>query len=167
METGSVASVTVALLGGWAAWTLTEYVAHRWVLHPRGRGRLATAASAEHRMHHRHPLATRLPLRITGHVALWTLALGSVSVVAPVVTGNGVPAPALGFAVGWALGYSVYELGHWRTHHRSSQLRWRRDIRRHHLIHHRDPGGVNYGVTVDWWDRVFGTHRAHNGGERV
>ncbi len=163
METGSVPPVAISVLAGWGAWTLTEYVAHRWILHPHLRGPLAAALSAEHRMHHRDPMLTRPALRAAGHLTIWLLALGGTYAGARLTTGDPPAAPVVGLAAGWALGYSVYELGHWRTHHRRSRPGPRRAIRRHHLIHHRDRTGVNYGVTVDWWDRVFGTRRTSTG----
>ncbi len=157
MDAGAVVPPAVSLVAGWLAWTLTEYTAHRWILHPVGRGRTAMILSAEHRLHHRDPLLTRPLLRLGGHLAVWAVALGSVYSVAATTTGRGPSAVVLALAGGWALGYSIYELGHWRTHHRRSLLRWREGLRYHHLVHHLDRAGVNYGVTVDWWDRVFRT----------
>ena len=67
----------LAVLAGIAAWSLTEYIIHRWFMH----AELGPAIAARgHLDHHRHP--TRRPLA------------SPLSLVATVVVGLGVVSPA-------------------------------------------------------------------------
>jgi dihydroceramide fatty acyl 2-hydroxylase len=55
------------------------------------------------------------------------------------------------------LGYLLYELVHLSAHHgaaRAPILRW---LRSHHLRHHFDDAGANFGISSPLWDVVFGT----------
>lgn len=125
---------------GWLLWTNAEYLGHRFLMHRLGRGPLAT----EHAAHHRDQLATSLLKR--------SLAYGLVLVAALLVGWATVPAVALGLA--W--GYTLYEIVHWRSHHR---LPHRAEVRLriHHFHHHHGHPGANFGFTTRLWDRVFGT----------
>ena len=35
--------------------------------------------------------------------------------------------------------------------------RWLREIKKHHLAHHFHREQGNFGITLDWWDRILGT----------
>jgi len=35
--------------------------------------------------------------------------------------------------------------------------RWLREIKKHHLAHHFHSERGNFGITLDWWDRILGT----------
>ena len=118
---GPLARVLVAAVGV-GAWTLTEYVAHRWVMHG---SRRWGPVSREHRIHHADPEATDPRLR----------ALGYAAVITPAVAGAAA-AGAWPLGVGWAAGYAAYEQFHWREHHRPPLGPWERDARRRHFAHH-------------------------------
>jgi sterol desaturase/sphingolipid hydroxylase (fatty acid hydroxylase superfamily) len=137
LATGSAVGVGVG------AWTLAEYVAHRWVMHGR---RGPTALSREHRAHHADPEATDP----------WMRALGYAAIVTPVAVLSAAAGcwPA---GAGWALGYAGYEQFHWREHHCPPLGRWERAARRRHFAHHCMSARANFGVTTSLWDRVFGT----------
>lgn len=134
-----------ALAAGVGAWTLTEYVAHRWLMHG---GRRFGVISREHVAHHGDPAATDPRLRALGYAAVMT----------PAVVGASL-AGAWPVGVGWAAGYAAYEQFHWREHHRPPLGSWERAARRRHFAHHFDSARANYGVTTAVWDRVFGTYR--------
>lgn len=134
--------VVAWLLVGWLAWTLGEYVLHRFGMHQmRGRGLM----SREHLNHHAHrdSILEKWFLSWTG-VVLVGLALGLV--IHP------------GFGAGWVLGYGFYDLVHWRAHRRAPRSRYQRMVRRHHFHHHFGHPLVNHGVTWPVWDLVFGTY---------
>jgi Fatty acid hydroxylase superfamily len=133
----------LALVGaGWFAWTLGEYVLHRFAMHElRGRG----YPSKEHLLHHASN-ETRLTswilswigIALTGALMGWVLA--------PV------------FGLGWVVGYTYYELQHHWAHRRAPRNAYQRFLRKHHFHHHFGHPMANQGVTVPVWDWVFGTY---------
>ncbi|MDG2114278.1 MAG: sterol desaturase family protein [Actinomycetota bacterium] len=146
--TVGVSTLLVALVVGLIAWSLAEYVLHRWAFHHRHHDRLRSLTAREHRMHHREPLRTSPMLR--------TLAwLGVVAIGSPVLL-LGWPLGAC-LLSGWALGYTAYDQFHWRSHHRQATRRYETTLRNRHQLHHYGHPNRNYGVTTDLWDRAFGT----------
>lgn len=152
---GSTLHLALGAALGAFAWTATEYASHRWVLHgPFGKVRLARVSlGGLHRTHHREPLATCLHYRIAGHVAV-AVASAVVSLglhaVMPV-------AVARSSAAAFSLGYSTYEVNHWNAHHRPARTQWGARLRERHHRHHFGAPGSNLGVTIGFWDQVFGT----------
>lgn len=152
----TIALASCALLfAGLFAWTLGEYVIHRFVMHAvEGR----TLPSREHLEHHAtggdnpgRPVLSWLGIIVVGAILFavpgWLLA-GAVS-------GH----PAVGLAVygGWLLGYGVYERIHNRSHTHGPRNAYGRWVRTHHFHHHHGHPLTNHGVTTPLWDRMFGT----------
>jgi sterol desaturase/sphingolipid hydroxylase (fatty acid hydroxylase superfamily) len=144
-------TVAVALLIGMALWTFAEYMLHRFAMHHlRGRGIM----SREHLEHHVHSswsfsgthLLSWAGMLLTGAV-LW-LPLGWW------VAG---PTAGAALAVGWAAGYFFYEYQHMSAHLHRPRRRYPVWLRRHHFHHHFGHPMANHGVTVPFWDIVFGT----------
>lgn len=132
----------VLLLSGWLAWTLGEYLIHRFAMHAlRGRG----ITSREHLNHHadRDSILEKWFLAWTG-VVIVGLTLGTTLHAA--------------VGVGWVLGYGFYDLQHWRAHKRPPRSRYQRWLRRHHFHHHFGHPKDNLGVTWPLWDLAFGTY---------
>ncbi|HVO11313.1 MAG TPA: sterol desaturase family protein [Vicinamibacteria bacterium] len=142
---------------GVAAWTVTEYAVHRWVLHvafPPGRSWtsrvLHALFDAAHVDHHAQPWDG---YHINGYldtllVAVWLVPL---SFLAPAHTAP-VAVAAL-FA-----GYLAEEWAHHAMHFRNFRWRYFQYVRRRHLYHHSRHGvGTAYGITSDLFDKVFGT----------
>lgn len=143
--------LTAAFLAGWFAWTLGEYVMHRFVMHEmRGKG----LASKEHLRHHadRDSILEKWPLAWAGIVivgfAVFLLGGGW-------LLGRGLGA---GLFAGWVVGYGFYDLHHWRAHRRPVANRYERSLRRHHFHHHFGHPMANHCVTMPLWDHVFGTY---------
>ncbi|MBA2283215.1 MAG: sterol desaturase family protein [Acidimicrobiia bacterium] len=131
------------LVAGWFAWTLGEYVLHRFAMHAlKGKG----LASREHLTHHaqRDSVLEKWALSWAGVVVVG-IALGVVI------------HPAVG--IGWVGGYGFYDLQHYRAHRRAPRTRYQRWLRRHHFHHHFGHPMENHGVTWSLWDHVFGTYR--------
>ncbi|MEZ5179658.1 MAG: sterol desaturase family protein [Acidimicrobiales bacterium] len=144
----------LAVAGGFA-WTLGEYVLHRFVMHElRGRG----LPSREHLLHHADPEGN--PGR---PVLSWIgiVVVGAVLFVAPglaVAGALGAPrAAGLALWAGWLAGYGTYERIHTRCHTHPPRGAYGRWVRRHHFHHHYGHALANHGVTSPLWDLVFGT----------
>ncbi|MGH7689378.1 MAG: sterol desaturase family protein [Gemmatimonadaceae bacterium] len=142
LRVGAV-EVVALFVAGLALWTFSEYAFHRWAYH------MGFAMSKRgHERHHEDPTASiTMPFIITPLVFLPLQQL--------IATGFGVR----GFSTllaGWFLGYIAYGLFHHILHRYSFPFAWYRHLQSQHRIHHAVPD-VNYGVTMRFWDRVFGT----------
>jgi sterol desaturase/sphingolipid hydroxylase (fatty acid hydroxylase superfamily) len=125
-------SSTTAILFccGVAAWTLAEYVTHRFVLH--------AIAPVQHGIHHARPQdgIDKIFWQIWVAFALLYLVAGS-EVLAGVI-----------------VAYAWYLFVHYCAHHNPAIVP--AFLLKHHRDHHRF-ANRNYGVTTKFWDRVFGT----------
>jgi sterol desaturase/sphingolipid hydroxylase (fatty acid hydroxylase superfamily) len=124
-------SIIIVLFGcGLVAWTLAEYITHRFVLH--------AIAPVQHGIHHARP-------RDAVDKIFWQVWL-AFAVLYPIVGGA--------VTAGVLVAYAWYLLVHSCAHHHSAVLP--ASVLKHHLDHHRF-ANRNYGVTTRFWDRVFGT----------
>lgn len=155
--------VLLAAPAGALAWSLSEYLLHRfaghgplrrktplWFLTPKA---LVILFHQEHTAHHRDP----------GYFApTWKKALSAAALVpalgglASLLVG---PAAGAAFGVGYALTYLAYELLHRRIHTHPPSNGYFAWMRRHHLHHHVAPK-VNLGVTSPLWDLAFSTRES-------
>ncbi len=156
--------VTELFLAGVAAWTLLEYLLHRWVFHfePRADSELQQDLSfLVHGVHHDYPYD---PERLVMPPV--------VAVVIALAVGFGLHAglgPRLFPPVfsGLVAGYLWYDLTHYAVHHlRQSTALGRMQRRNHYLHHFRHPDRL-FGVTTPFWDFVFRTHLAAERDVRV
>ena len=128
---------------GFLLWGLTEYAFHRWIYHqPQG------IFGEGHRIHH---------VKAQTLIAMpWFITTGTMLFLWYCVTlRGGVP----GFAsvvAGWLVGFVWYSLVHHSHHHWIIRLGWARRLKAYHRVHHQLPD-LNYGVTMRFWDTVFGT----------
>ena len=154
--TGSMVAVAVGLFTfGMAAWSLGEYVIHRFVMHElRGHG----LPSREHLIHHAdpqnnpgRPLLSWIGITVVGAVlwgpAGWILADRTV----------GRAWVGLAAFAGWLVGYGIYEQIHNRAHTHPPRGWYSQWVRVHHFHHHHGHPMTNHGVTTPLWDWVFGT----------
>lgn len=125
---------------GLLAWTLFEYISHRFIGH--WRDRLCE--------HHVWPRDYRVgPSWFSVFVLLvlfWTVcsALGQ-----------------LYFAAGFSIGYNVYAVTHYFLHHGPAPRWWlTRKLLRNHNVHHFIDDSSNFGVTSPLWDIVFRTYKS-------
>jgi sterol desaturase/sphingolipid hydroxylase (fatty acid hydroxylase superfamily) len=150
-EVGILGSLAL-VVGGYAAWTLTEYWLHRVVFHfepERGIG--ARLHWMIHGVHHDHPNdpmrlvmppAASLPLATIFVVVFW-LVLG----------GNW----WLPFSAGFIGGYLAYDMIHYYSHHAVPRSRIAKKLRELHMRHHFQDHERGFGVSAPYWDHVFGT----------
>ncbi len=129
---------------GLAAWSLAEYLMHRFVLHG------LQPFKSWHARHHDRPAA------LISAPTVLSASLITVLVFVPAVI-VGSLWPALSLTLGFTVGYFAYALCHHATHHWRANRCWFKERKRWHSIHHRRGGAECYGVTSNFWDRVFGT----------
>jgi sterol desaturase/sphingolipid hydroxylase (fatty acid hydroxylase superfamily) len=151
LGTLSWAWLVPSLVAGAALWTFGEYALHRFAMHElKGKGLL----SREHLMHHVRANWGFDPLILLawlGVILVGVLLWGQLGLL---LLG---PAVGLGLALGWCIAYGVYEYLHAQAHLRAPRTPYQRWLRKHHFHHHFGHPMLNHGVTVAWWDRVFGT----------
>jgi sterol desaturase/sphingolipid hydroxylase (fatty acid hydroxylase superfamily) len=148
----SVWSAAGVFAVGFLAWTLAEYVLHRYVFHwiedsPRGK----RIHFLLHGVHHDWPndggrlvmpLGFSIPLGAIfyfGYVALFGRALGEP------------------FYAGFVLGYLFYDGSHYAIHHFAMKSRFGRWVKKHHMQHHHADHDGGFGVSTPLWDHVFRT----------
>ena len=140
------------MLGGYVAWTLTEYWMHRLVFHFEPNAGLGARVHwMIHGVHHDHPgdrsrlvmpPVVSVPLALA-FFGLFTLALGTPE--------------AYPFTAGFVTGYVAYDVTHYRAHHARPRTRVGRLVRELHMRHHFEDDTRGFGVSAPYWDRVFGT----------
>lgn len=126
---------------GVVLWTLTEYWMHRSLFHRFYR--------LEHGLHHKSPLewiGVSPFLTGAGFLALWFACVSAF--------GN----LGLGGALfaGFVTGYYAYIVIHVVIHHTQHPIVAR--LRATHEMHHRG-ASANFGVSTNFWDRIFRTFK--------
>ncbi len=137
---------------GYIAWTLTEYLGHRYLFHWEFPGEFGKRIHfLIHGVHHDHPsdpLRLVMPVLLSGPIML---------------AACGVIALLFGFPLTWPVlagfiaGYVAYDMVHYHVHHREPKTRFGRTLRRVHMLHHFRDHDRGFGVSAPWWDYVFGT----------
>lgn len=142
--------LAVAALVGLFAWTLAEYLLHRFVMHELGGRGLP---SREHLLHHADPEHNQ------GRPILSWVGIALIGLVVFVPLGSLLGGATVGWAAlgGWLLGYGTYRRIHNRSHSHAPRGGYGRWVRVHHFHHHHGHPMANHGVTSPLWDRVFGT----------
>ncbi|MDA1195150.1 MAG: sterol desaturase family protein [Planctomycetota bacterium] len=148
---GWLAAPLYALLGVFA-WTLIEYVLHRFIFHWRPKSAWGRQVHfLVHGIHHLDPWdPTRLVFPpLAGLAIAGLIYLGFWSVL---------PTPvATAVMAGVLVGYIVYDLSHYYTHHARPRARYGKFLKAWHLAHHHKFWTRMYGVSSPLWDLVFRT----------
>lgn len=139
-----------ACAGGALGWTLIEYLLHCFVLH--GDSVLGSMFAPMHAVHHESPRA------YVGTPTWITLGVFSLAAFVPAwvcVSLN----VASGLTAGLMAGFLWYGVVHHVIHYRRPRLlvALLSDTARRHMYHHYSAQPGNFGVTLAFWDRVFGT----------
>ena len=147
-----IAAIAGAFTFGAFLWTFAEYLLHRFAMHHlHGRGIM----SREHLEHH---VTSQWHFDVN-HILSWTgMLLVGFAGFAPVAAWLASWTIGIAIAVGWACGYFHYEARHALAHLRNPTTRYTRWVARHHFHHHFGHPMANHGVSVPWWDHVFGTY---------
>ena len=130
---------------GLAAWSLIEYLFHRFLLHGMSPFR------EWHALHHARPTACIASPTLFSA----SLIAGLVALPAWLMWGGW---PACALTLGVTFGYYAYAITHHAAHHWRAAGPLARDRKRRHAAHHHAADASRcFGVTSGIWDVVFGT----------
>ncbi|CAG4994016.1 hypothetical protein DYBT9275_01290 [Dyadobacter sp. CECT 9275] len=149
---GEMALITFMgyFLAGLFIWSLTEYIMHRFVFHFNPRGKLMERIHfIFHGVHHDYPNdAKRLVMPPSVSIPLATGFYFLFGVFLSVF-------PLSAFFSGFITGYLFYDMTHYALHHANFKNGFWKKLKKHHMTHHYSDSETGYGVTSDFWDRVF------------
>ncbi len=151
---GAAAALTL-FATGLLAWTLLEYLLHRFLFHfapDPGSEAQRDFAFLIHGVHHDYP---HDPDRLVmPPIATAILAVGVGWPLHAAVGPRYFPA----LFAGLLAGYLWYDLTHWAVHHAVQRTTFGKMQRRNHMLHHFRSSEARFGVTTPLWDLVFGTY---------
>jgi len=156
----SWAYVPVAFVLGVFVWTFTEYTVHRFLFHYEpSTPEMQRIFFLFHGVHHAQPQCkTRLVMPPIVSIPMALIFFGLFYVVLVLLLGASAWLAPM-FA-GFIVGYLIYDLTHYATHHlpmRSGVLKY---LKRYHMQHHYKTPDKRYGVSSPLWDIIFGTKPA-------
>ena len=136
--------------GGLFIWTLTEYVMHRFVFHFNPRGKFMERIHfIFHGVHHDYPNdAKRLVMPPSVSIPLATAFYFLFSVFLREFQ-------LAAFFSGFMAGYLFYDLTHYALHHANFKNSFWKKLKKHHMTHHYSDADRGYGVSSDFWDKIF------------
>ena len=140
-----VVDVLALFMLGLAAWTLAEYLLHRYALHH------WPYFSKFHLAHHVEPRAK------IGAPTVFTLSFFFMISFLPVLALS-TKGAACAYYAGFLTGYIFFAAVHETVHHSENRSRLMRYFKMLHAIHHHGSSDKNFGVTTSFWDHVFGTY---------
>lgn len=148
------------VLVGLFIWSFAEYTLHRFVFHFRPRNAAQERITfLFHGVHHAQPQCkTRLVMPPVVALPLALLFYGLFVLVFGVI--GGVPYMVGPLFSGFILGYLVYDLTHYATHHFPMRSGYLKFLKRYHMQHHYKTPEQRYGVSSPVWDKVFRTYPA-------
>ena len=147
------AGLALIAVAGLLAWTLAEYLLHRFLFHFPAKSRLGKRIIyLFHGVHHDTPQdKTRLVMPPAGAVPILAVLWLLFSLV--------LPQPwAEPFTAFFIVGYLVYDYIHYATHHFPMRHPLLRYLKQYHMRHHFAGEEGRYGVSSPLWDWVFGTY---------
>lgn len=135
---------------GILAWTLTEYIMHRFIFHYEPNSEWGKKLHfIFHGIHHDYP-CDRLRLVLPPSVSI------------PLATGffflfrSFIPAPGLfTFFGAFLIGYLIYDMFHYAIHHVEIKGKLWNTLKSHHLKHHYVDPHRGYGVSSPLWDYII------------
>lgn len=148
---GGIGATIGYFAGGLFAWTIAEYILHRFVFHyiPKSRWGLRLHFIF-HGVHHDYPRdALRLVMPPSASIPL---AFGFYFLFKAIIANH---AHLFAFYPGFVTGYLIYDMMHYAMHHANFKSGWFKAIKQHHMLHHYDDMSKGYGVSSVLWDKIF------------
>lgn len=145
----------VALILGLLAWSLTEYVMHRFLFHFEAQNKHAQQLLfIVHGIHHKQPQdPTRLVMPPAPSIAL---AFVFYSLFSFIMSGAFLSA----FFASYILGYLIYDYTHYACHHFQFKKGIGKFLQKNHLQHHYQNSHLKWGVSSPLWDIIFRTYHS-------
>lgn len=131
---------------GWISWTYTEYFFHRFIMHETGK-KTKIGILLNHSHHHHDPH----DIRVSGTHRL-LMVIGSMILVSLAILLNNY----FTLFCGYFFGFTFYSMLHLFLHYQWSAKVFPQ-LHRFHIHHHCKHPDKCFGVTVTWWDHLFGT----------
>jgi len=148
----SALNIIVLFIGGIFAWTLAEYMLHRFVFHYNAKSEFGKKIHFMfHGVHHDYPSDSKrlvMPPSVSIPLAIlffffFRLLIGEYLM--------------LPFFAGFILGYLFYDISHYAIHHFNMHSKFWLAIKNNHMLHHYLDEYKGYGVSSPFWDYIFGT----------
>jgi sterol desaturase/sphingolipid hydroxylase (fatty acid hydroxylase superfamily) len=148
----STLNIILLSIGVIAAWTLAEYLLHRYVFHFKATSEFGKKIHfIFHGVHHDYPSDSKrlvMPPSVSIPLALLFFFLFRL------IFGESLMLP---FFAGFILGYLFYDISHYAIHHFNMHSKFWLFIKNHHMLHHFQDEYKGYGVSSPFWDVVFRT----------
>ena len=133
------------VLLGLMSWTAVEYFIHRIILHR------VPPFLQWHEAHHRRPAALiRTPTILSASLIL-------ILIFVPIWVFSSNLWKACALTLGLLVGYLCYTITHHAIHHWPTKYKWLKRRQQWHGLHHDGRESGRYGVTSQFWDRIFGS----------
>ncbi len=138
-------------ISGYFFYTLIEHFAHRYLYHlPSTSAKGQKIAYTIHGVHHEYPKdKSRLAMPPVMILVLATIFF--------VIYRGMMGDYAFGFLAGFIMGYTVYVGVHYAVHALKVTNNRLKILWHHHSIHHYREEDRAFGVSIPFWDYVFGT----------
>lgn len=140
-----VAFQLVLFFTGWFGWTFLEYMSHRYLMHSKKKEN--KAIDFNHQYHHTHPWE----IKILGRQRL-LLCTALVVILAICIRMDNY----ITFLGGFFCGLPGYTLMHFFLHQKITQKIFKKRVR-YHIYHHCKYPDKCFGISLPWWDELFGT----------
>ena len=149
--------IPLGFLLGLFLWTLSEYLLHRFLFHMPVKGEKAQRIIfLFHGVHHAQPqMKTRLVMPPAVAIPLAAIFYGLFYLIFAVILQSPQWVPPVFSA--FILGYLIYDITHYATHHFPMRSGYLKYIKRYHMQHHYKTPTKRFGVTSPIWDSVFNT----------
>lgn len=147
----SVSALIGYFILGLIAWTITEYLLHRFIFHYVPKSPLGQRIHfIFHGVHHDYPRdAKRLVMPPSASIPLATAFYFLFSVFFTHKT------LLFAFFPGFIFGYLIYDMMHYALHHYNFRSALMKRIKQHHMLHHYNDASKGFGVSSVLWDKVF------------
>lgn len=154
---GFPAFILLGVLLGLFLWTLAEYLLHRYLFHmPARTKQMERISFLFHGIHHAQPqLKTRLVMPPVVAIPLAAIFFGLFYLIFALLLQA--PQWVGPLFSGFIIGYLVYDLTHYATHHFPMRSGYAKFIKRYHMQHHYKTPDKRFGVSSPLWDIVFQT----------
>ena len=149
--------IPIGFVIGLFIWTLSEYLLHRFVFHfPSKSERGQRITFLFHGIHHAQPqIKTRLVMPPIVAIPLAALFFGIFHLVIVVLLKS--PLWINPVFSAFILGYLIYDLTHYATHHFPMRSGYAKFVKRYHMQHHYKTPNRRFGVSSPLWDMIFKT----------